>query len=88
MRNAHLRLPPVEALLEHDLANGTPYAETLLAHLAAQHDVVAASSALAIHQNTFRYRLRRVRELFGLDLDDPDVRLLTWLRLRTSQQSA
>jgi sugar diacid utilization regulator len=88
VRNAHLRLPPVEALLEHDLANGTPYAETLLAYLAAQHDVVAASSALAIHQNTFRYRLRRVRELFGLDLDDPDVRLLTWLRLRTSQQSA
>jgi hypothetical protein len=83
LRNAHLRLPAVEALLEHDQQHDTPYAETVLAYLSAQHDVVAASQSLAIHQNTFRYRLRRARELFQLDLDDPDERLLTWLRLRT-----
>lgn len=85
-RNPHLRLPAVEALLAHDRDHDTPYAQTVLAYLAAQHDVVAASAAISIHQNTFRYRLRRARELFDLDLEDPDVRLLTWLRLRTADQ--
>ncbi|WP_369016010.1 helix-turn-helix domain-containing protein [Streptomyces kutzneri] len=29
-----------------------------------------------------RHRLRRIRELFHIDLDDPDVRLAAWLELR------
>jgi len=79
----HLRLPALHALLEHDAHHGTPYADTVRAYLAANADVPAAADAVTVHANTFRYRLRRVRELFGLDLDDPDVRLVTWLQLRT-----
>jgi DNA-binding PucR family transcriptional regulator len=29
-----------------------------------------------------RYRLRRIRELASIELDDPDQRLATWLELR------
>jgi DNA-binding PucR family transcriptional regulator len=30
--------------------------------------------AIHVHPQTVRYRLNRLRELFGDDLDDPDVR--------------
>jgi hypothetical protein len=79
----HLRLPAVEQLLAHDAEHGSPYAESVLAYLAANADVPAAAADVNVHPNTFRYRLRRVRELFDLDLEDPDVRLMTWLQLRT-----
>jgi hypothetical protein len=79
----HLRLPELEALLAHDAEHGTPYAQSVRAYLAANADVPLAAEAVSVHANTFRYRMRRVRELFGLDLEDPDVRLVTWLQLRT-----
>jgi hypothetical protein len=79
----HLRLPQVEEMLRHDAEHGTPYAESVRAYLAANADVPLAAESVSVHANTFRYRMRRVRELFDLDLDDPDVRLVAWLQLRT-----
>ncbi len=78
----HLGLPAVERMLAHDADQGTPYGDSVLAYLAANADVPAAAESVAVHPNTFRYRLRRVKELFDLDLEDPDVRLVTWLQLR------
>ena len=78
----HLRLPPVERMLRHDAEQETPYAESVLAYLTANADIPAAAASVNVHSNTFRYRLRRVKELFELDLEDPDVRLVTWLQLR------
>ena len=77
----HLRIPAVTRMLDHDAENGTSYAASVLALLATA-EVPLAAAAVNVHPNTFRYRLRRVRELFDLDLDDPDVRLMTWLYLR------
>lgn len=79
----HLRIPAVDLMLRHDQEQGTPYAESVLAYLAANADVPAAAASVQVHPNTFRYRLRRLRELFDLDLEDPDVRLVVWLQLRT-----
>lgn len=79
----HLWLPALQAMLDHDAAHGTPYADSVRAYLAANADVPVAAEAVNVHANTFRYRMRRVRELFDLDLDDPDVRLVVWLQLRT-----
>jgi DNA-binding PucR family transcriptional regulator len=31
----------------------------------------ATSAALHVHRNTLAYRLRRIQEIAGLDLDDP-----------------
>jgi DNA-binding PucR family transcriptional regulator len=73
----------VDLMLRHDQEQGTPYAESVLAYLAANADVPAAAASVQVHPNTFRYRLRRLRELFDLDLEDPDVRLVVWLQLRT-----
>jgi hypothetical protein len=79
----HLRLPSVERMVEHDREQQTPYVESVLAYLSANADVPAAAGSVSVHPNTFRYRLRRVRELFDIDLEDPDVRLVVWLQLRT-----
>ena len=80
--SAHLRLPAVDRMLRHDAEQETPYAESVLAYLAANADIPAAAASVNVHSNTFRYRLRRVKELFDLNLEDPDVRLVTWLQLR------
>ncbi|MDV6261026.1 PucR family transcriptional regulator [Rhodococcoides yunnanense] len=77
-----LALPAVERMLACDASEGTEYAATVLALLAHESNVAAASASLYLHPNTFRYRLRRTKELFGLDLADADTRLLVWMSLR------
>ena len=36
----------------------------------------AAAKKLALQRNSFVYRLEKTKKLLGMDLDDPDVRLL------------
>jgi len=74
----------VAAMVEFDRSQAGRYVETVLAYLDCFGDVAAASARVSIHANTFRYRLRRVRELFDLDLDDPDTRLVLWLQLKVA----
>ncbi|MFD7395965.1 PucR family transcriptional regulator [Streptomyces virginiae] len=81
-RDAWLRPPEVDALLAHDRDQGTDYANTAIAWLDATGDIASAAARLKLHPNTLRHRLRRIRELFHLELDDPDVRLAAWLELR------
>ncbi len=64
----------------------TDYAASVVAWLDAVGNVGEAAQRLTVHPNTLKYRLRRARELFGLDLDDPDVRLSCWLQLRLAEQ--
>lgn len=76
------------AVLEHDAGRGTQYALTLRAYLDAMGDVVAAAARISVHPNTFRYRLRRVVELFGIDLKNPEERLVLELQLRLLRDDA
>jgi len=69
-------------LYEYDEQHGTNLVETLRAWLEAFGDVTAASAALYVHPNTFRYRLRRLAEVAGIDLDDPEDRFAVLLQLR------
>ena len=70
------------AVLEHDAERGTQYALTLRAYLDAMGDVVAAAKRISVHPNTFRYRLRRLVELFDIDVKDVDERLVLELQFR------
>ncbi|WP_189742197.1 helix-turn-helix domain-containing protein [Streptomyces nojiriensis] len=83
-RDARLRLPEAEALLAHDHAQGTGYANTVVARLDATGDIASAAGRLKLYPNTLRHRLRRIRELFHLDVDDPEVRLAARLELRSA----
>ncbi|HUS62222.1 MAG TPA: helix-turn-helix domain-containing protein, partial [Acidimicrobiales bacterium] len=79
---AQLQAGPLAALQAHDEAKGTCYVETLRAWLEAFGDVPSAAASISVHPNTFRYRLRRLVELSGIDLDDADERLVAALQLR------
>ena len=70
------RLAPLQALPEGSRARLT---ETLTVWLSEQGRLAAVAQRLGIHPQTARYRLGRLRELFGDSLDDPDERF--WLEL-------
>ncbi|MFL6143649.1 MAG: PucR family transcriptional regulator [Labedaea sp.] len=74
---------PLPRLLAHDREAGTRYVDTLYEWLRHAGDPRAASRALKIHPNTLRYRMSRLTELAGVDLDDPDARLALVTQLVT-----
>ncbi|WP_338702833.1 helix-turn-helix domain-containing protein [Streptomyces sp. Q6] len=76
---------PVQDMVRADLAAGGELVRSLTAYLDAGGDVPRAAQLLVLHPNTLRYRLRRVRERFGVDLDDPDTRLVVTLAVRLAQ---
>ncbi|MBB2914629.1 hypothetical protein FHS43_005941 [Streptosporangium becharense] len=73
---------PYQRLMAHDAEHGSELVATLRAYLDAFGDVNAASARVHVHANTFRYRLRRLTEISGLDLNDPDARLSVMLQMR------
>ncbi|MEV7866881.1 helix-turn-helix domain-containing protein [Streptomyces sp. NPDC088124] len=70
-------------ILAYDAGHGTDYARTLVSWLDAGCDMAGAARLLAVHPNTCRYRLKQAQQQIGIDLDDPDERLVLWLQLRT-----
>jgi len=82
MREPMLKHPGIEAMLAYDLENKTNYADSVTAWLDAVGDIALAAESLFIHANTLRYRLRRVKDLFNVNLDNPDDRLAVWMQLR------
>ena len=55
---------------------------TLQAYLDHQGSLTQTSAALFIHRNALKYRLVRIRDLLGEDLDDPEYRLALHLACR------
>ncbi len=77
------RLAPLQGLSPGSRARLT---ETLRVWLAEQGRLGQVAQRLEIHPQTARYRLGRLRELFGECLDDPDSRF--WLELALRAQTA
>ena len=68
-------------LIEHDSARKGALVATLRAYLETGEQQHAAQK-LRVHPNTLRYRLDRIREISGLDLEDPETRLNLSVALR------
>ncbi|NUW38300.1 PucR family transcriptional regulator [Nonomuraea sp. SMC257] len=62
--------------------------ESLRAYLSCNGHWDAAAQRLGVHRHTLRYRMRRVAELLGRDLDDPGVRAELWIALAATDPSA
>jgi hypothetical protein len=62
--------------------------ETALAHLRHDGNAVAMATAMHVHPQTARYRIARLRELLGEQLDDPDARFELQLALRAEALGA
>ncbi len=73
---------PIAQLRGYDEEHGSMLEETLREWLDHFGDVSAAATAVHVHKNTFRYRLGRVVELTGIDLDDADERFHLMLQFR------
>jgi purine catabolism regulator len=69
------------ALSEHDHLHKSTLVETLRAYLETGEQQQAARQ-LKVHPNTLRYRLDRIREITGVELDDAESRLNLAVALR------
>lgn len=69
-------------LVEHDAEHHTALVGTLAAYLDSGGNYDRTSAALVIHRSTLRYRLRRIREVSGLDINDPEARLNLHIAIR------
>ena len=72
---------PVAELRRHDRAHSTDYVPTLRAWLEAQGDPAEAARELGVHENTVRYRFRKMDEITDLHLDDARKRLAMMIEL-------
>ncbi|WP_419999720.1 PucR family transcriptional regulator [Streptomyces boninensis] len=73
---------PLARLLAYDRHHDAHLVDTLRAWLNAFGDVPTAAASMYVHQNTFRYRLRRAAEVAETDLGDPESRFALMLQLR------
>ncbi|MCM8735175.1 helix-turn-helix domain-containing protein [Azospirillum sp. A1-3] len=74
----------IGALVEYDRRHGTPYLETLSAYLKTGCRTKACSDHLGVHVTTLRYRLTRIAELFGIDVESPERRFSVELAIHLS----
>ncbi|MGW9496901.1 PucR family transcriptional regulator [Streptomyces prasinus] len=71
-------------LNEHDATGRGDLVASLRAWLSRHGQWDAAAADLGVHRHTLRYRMRRVEEILGRSLDDPDVRMELWLALKAA----
>ncbi|MDI6871179.1 MAG: PucR family transcriptional regulator ligand-binding domain-containing protein [Bacillota bacterium] len=72
----------VGSLVDYDREHGTTLCETLERFLELSGNRKESARQLYIHRNTLNYRLRRIEELLGVDLGDPEARLKLLVALR------
>jgi hypothetical protein len=77
----------IQVLQQMDHSGRTDYLATLAAYFDHGGDVARAADSMFMHPNTVRYRLRRMKELTGLDLDDPIDRFVAEFQLRVLRRS-
>jgi purine catabolism regulator len=84
----HLRRFYSESLLplvEHDERKQGELIRTLNGFFEANGNLAKAAIDLDVHRNTLVYRLERISELTGLDLNDADNRLILHLALKVQR---
>lgn len=72
---------PLRALAPLEPSDREEALRTLDAYFTHPGNVTQAARQVHVHPNTFRYRLAKVADLLGVDLDDRDERLLLEIEL-------
>jgi PucR family transcriptional regulator, purine catabolism regulatory protein len=70
------------AIDQYDRTNRSELLPTLEAFFAADNSLAETASKLHLHRNTVAYRLRRIEQISGHQLGDPETRLALHLGLR------
>ena len=77
----------LRALYEYDATGRGDLVASLRAWLSRHGQWDPAAADLGVHRHTLRYRMRRVEEILGRSLDDPDVRMELWLALKATARA-
>lgn len=77
---------PVRRLWEHDQLHGTEFVRTLDMWLGHLGDIRRAADSLYVHPNTLRQRLKRIRTLVPVDLENPEQTLAIRLHAQALQR--
>ncbi len=67
--------PAIRQLLEYDQKNGTEFLLTLYHFLMEERNYNKTAKALYVHRNTVQYRIEKILEMTGLNIEDTQTRL-------------
>ncbi|MFG6147616.1 PucR family transcriptional regulator [Halobacillus sp. B23F22_1] len=82
-RKNHYHNRQIEYLRRYDEDNDTCLVHSLETYLKNDNNVYRAAKQLYIHPNTMNYRLKRIREVGGIDLHNPNQKVSLYLDLIT-----
>ncbi len=68
--------------------SGDEFIRTLQAYFEHNGNLSQTADAMFIHRNTLLYRMNRIQEISGLDLDNPDTRLAVQLAIHIHRMMA
>lgn len=85
---ASLIMPEVKALMAYDRENSSDYTRTLEVYLEHMGKSQRVCSELHIHKNTLLYRINKLSEFFGIDVDSGDSAFRAYLSLKVLQYLA
>lgn len=71
---AHLCNNEMISLVLYDKKNGTNLADMLFVYLTHERNMTLAANVMYMHRNTLLYKVRKIEEVIGCTLDDPDLR--------------
>jgi purine catabolism regulator len=69
------------SLLEYDQRQNADLIKTLEAFFNCHGNLSQTAEQLIVHRNTLLYRMNRINEIAGIDLDRPETRLALHLAL-------
>ncbi|MEI6777691.1 MAG: helix-turn-helix domain-containing protein [Chloroflexales bacterium] len=69
-------------LVDYDTRQRADLMKTLEAYFSHLGNLRATSESLHVHRNTLLYRIERIKEISGMDLDNSEEHFALWLALR------
>jgi DNA-binding PucR family transcriptional regulator len=66
--------PSLYILKRYDEANKSELYNTLYQYLLHERNLVKTAEILSIHRNSLLYRLKKIKELVDIDMDNPSLR--------------
>ena len=70
----------VKKIAEYDKENSGELCLTLYTYLCCRHSLKDTCERLYTHRNTVLYRIRRIKEFFGIDTDNPELCIMYLLQ--------
>ena len=66
--------PAITVLMRYDSVNGTDFCDFLFSYINNDCSILKTAEAMYLHRNTVSNKLNRIKELFGIDLNDNFLR--------------